>query len=266
MGNRDRGMTNRIAIVTGGRRGIGRAIATQLAQGGFHVAIVDLEQDGDAATTLAAIEATGRQACFIAADIADLETHEAILDHAAALPGRLCTLVNNAGVSSLARGDMLDLSVQSFDRALNVNLRAAFFLTQRFARRLTADVRPDDSAAFRCVINITSVNAADILAPTRADYGMSKAALSMMSRLYAARLAEAGINVYEIRPGIMRTDMTAPSAERYDTFVASGGVPIARWGTPEDVGQAAAMLANGGLGFTTGSAIEVDGGMHLHQV
>lgn len=259
-------MTDRVAIVTGGRRGIGRAIATQLAQAGFHVAIVDLEQDGDAATTMAAIESAGRQARFIAADIADLETHEAILDHAAALPGRLCTLVNNAGVSSLVRGDMLNLTVESFDRALGVNLRAAFFLTQRFARRLTAKVMPVDSSPFRCVINITSVNAADILAPTRADYGMSKAAMSMMSRLYAARLAEAGINVYEIRPGIMRTDMTAPSAERYDAFVASGGVPIARWGTPDDIGQAAAMLANGGLGFTTGSAIEVDGGMHLHQV
>jgi NAD(P)-dependent dehydrogenase (short-subunit alcohol dehydrogenase family) len=259
-------MTDRVAIVTGGRRGIGSAIASGLAQGGFHVAIVDLEQDSDAAATMAAIEAAGRQARFIAADIADLETHETILDQAAGLPGMLSTLVNNAGVSSLVRGDMLDLSIESFDRALGVNLRAAFFLTQRFARRLTTDVTAAEAAPFRSVINITSVNAADVLAPSRADYCMSKAALSMMSRLYAARLAEAGINVYEIRPGIMRTDMTAPSAERYDAFVASGGVPIARWGRPDDVGEAAAMLANGGLGFTTGSAIEVDGGLHLHQV
>ncbi|MEZ5904644.1 MAG: 3-ketoacyl-ACP reductase [Geminicoccaceae bacterium] len=256
-------MTERTAIVTGGRRGLGRAIAVELARTGFDVAIADLERDAAADETVAAIEATGRQARFIAADIADLATHAAILDEAARLPGPLCALVNNAGVSSLVRGDMLELSVEGFDRAIGVNLRAAFFLTQLFAKRLGPAA---NASPFRSIVNITSVNAADVLGPNRADYGMSKAAMSMMSRLFALRLAEFGINVYEVRPGIMRTDMTAPSAGRYDAFIASGGVPIARWGTPDDVGKAVAMLANGGLGFTTGSAIEVDGGMHLYTV
>ncbi|MEZ5859658.1 MAG: 3-ketoacyl-ACP reductase [Geminicoccaceae bacterium] len=256
-------MTARTAIVTGGRRGLGRAIAMELAQSGFDVAIADLDRDDDATETIAAVEAAGRQARFIAVDIADLDSHEAVLAAAARLPGTLCALVNNAGVSSMVRGDMLELSVESFDRSIAVNLRAAFFLTQLFARRLGP---ADPAGPFRSIVNITSVNAADVLAPTRADYGMSKAGMSMMSRLFALRLAELGIHVYEVRPGIMRTGMTAPSAARYDSFVASGGVPIARWGTPEDVGRAVAMLANGGLGFTTGSAIEVDGGMHLHAV
>lgn len=256
-------MTARTAIVTGGRRGLGRAISVELARSGFDVAIADLARDADADETIAAVEAAGRHARFVAVDIADLDAHERVLDAAAELPGTLSTLVNNAGVSSMVRGDMLELSVESFDRSIGINLRAAFFLTQRFAKRL-GPASPD--GPFRSIVNITSVNAADVLAPTRADYGMSKAGLSMMSRLFALRLAGLGINVYEVRPGIMRTGMTAPSAPRYDAFVASGGVPIARWGTPEDVGRAVAMLATGGLGFTTGSAIEVDGGMHLYTV
>ncbi len=256
-------MTERTAIVTGGRRGLGRAISVELARSGFDVAIADLARDADAVETIAAVEAAGRQARFIEVDIADLDAHEAMLEAATELPGTLCTLVNNAGVSSMVRGDMLELSVESFDRSIAVNLRAAFFLTQRFAERLGPAAA---SGPFRSIVNITSVNAAEVLAPTRADYGMSKAGMSMMSRLFALRLAELGINVYEVRPGIMRTGMTAPSAARYDAFVASGGVPIARWGTPEDVGRAVAMLATGGLGFTTGSAIEVDGGMHLYTV
>jgi 3-oxoacyl-[acyl-carrier protein] reductase len=177
-------------------------------------------------------------------------------------PGRLTTLVNNAGVSSIVRGDILDLGEESFDRAVRVNLRGTFFLTQAFARHLIEQAAND---GFRSIITITSINV-EILGLNRADYCMTKAALSMMTKLFAARLAQAGINVYEIRPGMIRTDMTAASAERYDEFLKAGGVPIARWGEPEDVGKAAAMLAAGQLDFSTGSAIFADGGMQLYRI
>ena len=255
-------MADPIAIVTGGRRGIGRAIAEELARGGFHIAIVDLARGDGAEAVEAAVEAAGRSCLFIAADVSDIASHGSIIAQAQTLPGKLCTLVNNAGVSSVVRGDMLELSPESFDRAINVNLRASFFLSQSFAKRLLAE--PQDAGAFRSIINITSINA-EILGLNRADYCISKAGMSMMTKLFAARLAEAGILVYEIRPGVIRTEMTVPSTARYDEILASGGVPIARWGLPADVGSAVAFLARGSLPFTTGSAIEVDGGLHMHR-
>ena len=190
-------MAEPIAIVTGGRRGIGRAIVEELARGGFHIAIVDLTRDEGAEAVKAAVEAAGRKCVFIAADVADIAAHASIIGQAQTLPGNLCALVNNAGVSSMVRGDMLELSPESFDRAINVNLRASFFLSQRFATALLA--QPNDDGVFRSIVNITSINA-EILGLNRADYCISKAGMSMMTRLFAARLAEARILVYEIRP------------------------------------------------------------------
>jgi NAD(P)-dependent dehydrogenase (short-subunit alcohol dehydrogenase family) len=257
-------MPLKTAIVTGGRRGIGAGIAVALAGVGFDLLIVDLEEDEAASKTMAQVEALGRKAVFLGADIARMDSHQRILEAASLLPGELTTLVNNAGVSTIVRGDMLDLSEQSFDRAVQVNLKGTFFLTQAFARYLTARVR-DPIAVFRSIITVTSVNV-EIVGLNRADYCITKAGLSMMTKLFAARLAEERINSYEIRPGMIRTEMTAASAERYDAFLASGAVPIARWGEPEDVGKAAAMLASGHLDFSTGSAIFADGGMQLHRL
>ncbi len=254
----------RTAIVTGGRRGIGRAIAVALARRGFNIAIVDLERDAAADETLRLIEASGRKAAFVAADVGDVENHMAIIEAAKGLRGRLACLVNNAGVSSLVRGDMLDLTHESFDRVMRVNLRGAFFLSQAFARALLAAPKTEPQA-FRSIVNITSVNA-QLVGVNRADYCISKTGMSMMTRLFATRLAAEGINVYEVRPGMIRTDMTAPSAERYEVMLAEGGVPIARWGEPEDIGDAVGRLADGAFPFTTGSAIEIDGGMHMHRV
>ena len=254
----------RAAIVTGGRRGIGRAIAVALARRGFDVAIVDLERDEAASETLGLIEGAGRKAAFVAADVGDTGSHAAIIDAARALPGNLACLVNNAGVSSLVRGDMLELTVESFDRVMRVNLRGAFFLSQAFARAVLAKPKSDESP-FRSIVNITSVNA-QLVGINRADYCISKSGMSMMTRLFATRLAAEGINVYEVRPGMIRTDMTSPSAARYEAMLAEGGVPIARWGEPEDIGDAVGRLADGAFPFTTGSAIEVDGGMHMHRV
>jgi 3-oxoacyl-[acyl-carrier protein] reductase len=257
-------MADKIAIVTGGRRGIGRSISIELAKIGFNVLVVDIEKDTGAEATLVAIRSAGVAAAFCAADISALGAAESILNACSELPGRLACLVNNAGVTSLVRGDMLQLTPESFDRVMAINLRGSFFLSQAFSRRLLADHDRTPLGEFRCIINITSANA-EFLALERADYTLSKTALSMMTRLFAGRLAKHLINVYEIRPGMIRTDMTAPMAARYDQVVQSGAIPFDRWGEPEDIGKAAAMLAAGGLPFTTGEFIWVDGGLSLRM-
>lgn len=257
-------MANKVAIVTGARRGIGRSISVELSKIGFNILVVDLERDSNAEATLNDIQASGVAAAFCAADISMIAAAESILSASAELPGSLACLVNNAGVTSLVRGDMLELTAESYDRVMATNLRGSFFLSQAFAKRLLADQSRTAPGEFRSIINITSANA-EFLGVERADYTLSKTALSMMTRLFAARLAKHLVNVYEIRPGMIRTDMTAPMAARYDQVVQSGAIPFDRWGEPEDVGRAVAMLAGGGLPFTTGEFIWVDGGLSLRM-
>lgn len=251
----------RVAIVTGGRRGIGRAICLALARRGFALLVVDLDDDADARDTLAALSAAGSRAVFHRADVGDENLHAVMLDAAADL-GAVTTLVNNAGVSSTVRGDMLDLPVESLDRSLRVNVRGPFLLTQAFARRLVADRQTD---VFRSIVNVTSVNV-EILGIDRPDYCMTKAALSTMTRLFAARLAEVGVHAYEVRPGMTMTGMTEPSRAKYDRVIAEGMVPLRRWGQPDDVGEAVAALADGAFRFSTGDAVYVDGGLHMHRL
>lgn len=255
-------MTDKNAIVTGGRRGIGAGIAIELAKAGFHVLISDIERDAAAEATLAEIGKAGGTAAFFKADVSDLGQHAGMLDAAQALPGRLSCLVNNAGITSLVRGEMLELTPESYDRVMDINLRAAFFLSQAFCKRLIAEQEKTPEGEFRSIINITSANA-ELLALERADYTLSKAGGSMMTRLFAGRMAKHWVNVYEIRPGLIHTDMTAPVAARYDKMVETGGIPMRRWGEPGDVGRAAAMLASGHLAYTTGEHIWVDGGWGL---
>jgi 3-oxoacyl-[acyl-carrier protein] reductase len=248
-----------VALITGGRRGIGRGIALALAEAGFDLVINDLERDADAEATLAGIAERGARASFIAADIADLEAQPAVVEAAFAAVGRIDCLVNNAGVSVRSRGDLLDVSVESYDRCLEINLRAPFFLAQRVARRMV-ETAPPAGAPPRSIVTITSVNA-EIPSPTRGEYCISKAGASMLTRLFALRLAPHGIGVFEVRPGIIRTPMTAPAAERYEQEIARGVTPIARWGEPADVGRAVATAATGGLPFSVGQVIYVDGGL-----
>jgi len=247
------------ALITGARRGIGRGIAFALAEAGFDLVINDVERDGDAETTLAGIPERGARAAFVGADIADLGSHGHLVDGALGAFGRLDCLVNNAGVSVLSRGDLLDVSVESYDRCLSVNLRAAFFLTQRVARAMLGQPAQDGGPP-RSIVTITSVNA-ELASINRGEYCISKAGASMLTRLFALRLAAHGIGVYEIRPGIIRTSMTAPVAERYDREIAAGATPIARWGEPEDIGRAVATAATGRLPFSVGQVIWVDGGL-----
>ena len=248
-----------VALVTGGRRGIGRGCAYALAEAGYDVMINDLERCADAEETLAGIEARGRRGAFVRADISDLGSHARLVDEALAAFGAVDCLVNNAGVSVLSRGDLLDVTEESYDRCLDTNLRGTFFLTQRVARYMLENPAAEGDPP-RSIVVISSVNA-EIMAITRGEYCLSKAALAMLTKLFGIRLADAGVGVYEVRPGIIRTPMTGPSAGRYDREIAKGLSPVRRWGEIEDVGRVVATLATGGLPFSVAQPIYVDGGL-----
>ena len=253
------------ALVTGGARGIGKAAAKALAAAGFNIAIVSAETASEAADALADLRSHGRKAVYIQQDIADIASHATLVESVGNQLGPIHCLVNNAGVTSLRRGDMLELTPESFDRSVDINLRGTFFLTQAVARAMIARSASGENAAYRSIVTITSANA-EIIGLNRADYCMTKAALSMASKLFAARLAQEDIHVFELRPGIIRTDMTAPATATYDRFIENDGVPLGRWGTPEDVGTTVATIAQGLLPFATGEVLNVGGGLHLHRV
>jgi 3-oxoacyl-[acyl-carrier protein] reductase len=257
-GNSER---RRAVLVTGGRRGIGRGIALAFAAGGYDVVINDIVNDEALAETRHQAAAFGASLEFVEADIADMGAHPKLVRRAFDAFGGIDVLVNNAGISVRKRGDMLDVSPESFDELMAVNLRGPFFLTQTIARRWLAEGR----ASRKAIINISSANAT-MVSLNRAEYCIAKTGVAMMTKLYAARLAEAGIGVFEIRPGIIRTDMTAVAKDRYDGAIADGISPIKRWGEPEDIGAAAVALASGAFQFSTGDAINVDGGLHIQRL
>lgn len=256
--------TRRCAVVTGGRRGIGRGICFALAAAGFDIAVIDLEDDEACQATLAGLRERGARAHFVRGDIAAVATHAAIVDAVYGAFGTIDCLVNNAGVSAPKRGDLLDLLPASFDRVVGINLRGTFFLTQAAARRMVAEQRAPDAPA-RSIVTVSSINAW-LVGPDRGEYCISKTGLTMMTKLFAVRLAAHRIHTYEVRPGIIETDMTAVAREKYDRLIGAGLTPIARWGTPEDVGAAVAALATGAVPFSTGDAYHVDGGMHIYKV
>ncbi len=247
-----------IALVTGARRGIGRAIALALAGDGFDVAVNDLTPSPELTATCAEIAKLGRRAVAVIGDIGAVDQHTRILDEAEAALGVLTTLVNNAGVSVLVRGELLDVSPESYDRCLDINTRGTFFLTQAFAKRLLA--RPRQPDVHHSIVNVSSANA---VAPSiaRGEYCVSKAAIAMVTKLFAARLANDGIGVYEIQPGFIETDMTAPSKAKYETLIEGGLTVIKRFGQPEEVARIALTMASGLLPYTCGQAVAADGGL-----
>ena len=244
------------ALVTGGRRGIGKAIALALADNGFDVAVADVVDSGELSGVAAEIRALGRASVTIVGDIGNIGVHGRLLDEAEAALGPLTTHVNNAGVSVLSRGDLLDVTPESNDRCLAINTRGTFFLTQAFARRLSGRRPP----GHRSIVTVTSTNA---IAPSiaRGEYCISKAGASMITKLFAARLSDEGIGVYEIPPGFIETDMTAPSKAKYDLLIDAGLTVIKRFGAPAEVGRIAATLAAGLLPYTSGQVIQADGGL-----
>jgi NAD(P)-dependent dehydrogenase (short-subunit alcohol dehydrogenase family) len=256
---------DRVAVVTGGSRGIGRGIVEALARSRWSV-VVNYRSDADAAesTRRSALSLGAPRAIGVRADVADLDAGRRLVDETLETFGRIDLLVNNAGVAPRTRLDLLDADPEEFDRLLAINLRGPYFLTRTVARRMVELVESgrvvDPQIHF-----ITSVSA-EFASINRGEYCVSKAGLSMAVKLFATRLAEAGIRVFEIRPGVIATDMTESVKAIYDRRLAEGLAPIERWGRPEDVGAAVVSLASGGIPYATGNVIEVDGGLHLRRL
>lgn len=251
-------MSGRVALVTGSSRGIGLAAAKALANEGFAIAINGPANDDELSAAVETIRSTGANAIAAPFDVADLSAHEAALADIEDQLGPLTTLVNNAGVGVMSRGDPLDVSEESWDRCLNVNAKAVFFLTQAFAKRLLA--RKRDPEVLHSIVNVTSSNAVAVAVP-RSEYCVSKAAAAMASKAWAARLGEAEIAVYDVQPGLIATDMTAAVIDTYERRAKEGLTLLPRIGTPEDIGAIIATLATGKLPYTTGQAISADAGM-----
>ncbi|MDO8587260.1 MAG: 3-ketoacyl-ACP reductase [Armatimonadota bacterium] len=254
-----------VALITGGSRGIGRGIALALAGVGYDVAINHFDPDETAAEqTRKEIEALSRKCRAWKGDISSASDRADLLENVRREFGRLDLLVNNAGVAPLQRVDMLEATEESFDRLIGINLKGPYFLTQAVADWMIEQRKADPDRALS-IINISSISAYTS-SPSRGEYCISKAAVSMMTKLYADRLAECNINVYEIQPGIIATDMTAGVKDKYDKLIAEGVTPIKRWGTPEDIGKAVAAIAQGLFPFSTGQVFNVDGGFHLRRL
>lgn len=249
-----------VALVTGGQSGIGLGISEALAASGFSVAMASLPE-ADAPEVRDALDRVGNGARYFQIDLAEIERHPALLDQIETDLGPVSCLVSNAGVPARVRGDMLDMSPESFDFVLGINLRGTFFLAQDVARRMAAR----EADHFRSLIFVTSVSA-DMASVERAEYCMSKSAAAMVARLFAVRLAPLGIGVYDLRPGIIETGMTAGVRGRYDDAISGGLVPAARWGTPGDIGTSVVPLALGQMAFATGTTIAVDGGLSIPRL
>lgn len=247
-----------VALVTGASRGIGLAAAMALAKAGFDVAVNGLPGDPDLPAAVGKLGSLGVKAVAIPMNVAEIGAHAAALDQAEAALGPLTTLVNNAGVGVMSRGDPLEVSEASFDRCLAVNTKAMFFLIQAFARRVIA--RGPARETFYSIVNVTSSNAVAVAEP-RAEYAVSKAAAAMASKAWAVRLAREGIHVYDVQPGLIATDMTAPVIDSYRARAEAGLTLLPRVGTPEEMGAIIATLATGRLPYTTGQVISADGGL-----
>ncbi len=256
-----------VSIITGAGRGIGRGIAIELAKLG-HAVIINYAGNTSAADEcLQLVRAAGGDGITVQADIALAEDRARLVNETLAAYSRIDLLVNNAGVAPDVRADILEAGEESFDRLININLKGPYFLTQLVARQMIAQVQSNAVSSYGLprIVTISSISAYTA-SVNRGDYCIAKAGLGMMTALFAARLAEYGINVYEIRPGVIATDMTAGVQEKYDQMIAQGAWPLRRWGQPEDIGRAVAAIARGDLRFSTGEVINVDGGFHLRTL
>ncbi|MCI0462174.1 MAG: 3-ketoacyl-ACP reductase [Gemmataceae bacterium] len=251
--------TQPVALVTGGSRGIGRGVCVELARRGYSVAINYAGNEDAARQTQKLLGDSESLLCR--ADVGSSADRVRLVEEVLARWDRIDVLVNNAGITSVGRKDVLEATEESWDLVLGVNLKGPYFLSQRVAREMIAR-RPQLTRP--AIVNVSSLSAY-ALSTNRGDYCVSKAALAMVTQLFAVRLAEHDIRVYEVRPGIIDTDMTSGGRERYTKLIAEGLTPIRRWGTPEDVGAAVAALLTGALPFSTGEVVNVDGGFHLRR-
>ena len=251
----------RTAIVTGASRGIGRAIAVALGAAG-HAVVINYNSNANAARECAGlVEKAGGRSAIVQADVSKRDDHQRIIDMAVEKFGNIHLLVNNAGIAPKVRADLLEAGEASFDELISTNLKGPFFLTQQVVKYMLTR-----GGGTRMVINVSSISAYTA-SVNRADYCISKAGIAMMTQLFATRLAELGINIYEVRPGIIATDMTGPVKEKYDRLIFEAGLlPIKRWGQPEDVAKAVVAIAQGALPYSTGEVINVDGGFHIRRL
>jgi 3-oxoacyl-[acyl-carrier protein] reductase len=252
---------NPVALVTGASRGIGRGIALALAEAGHDVVVNYVSNAEAAASVVEQAQRSGVRALAVQGDVSLAPDRAGLVAAVYEAFGRVDLLVNNAGVAPSVRADILEATEESFDRVLGINLKGPYFLTQLVARRM---IKQGGAPGKVVIISSVSAYAASV---NRGDYCLAKAGLAMMTQLYAARLAEHGITVYEIRPGIIATDMTGPVKEKYDRLIHDEGItPIRRWGQPEDVGKAVVAIAQGLLPYSTGQVIDVDGGFHIRTL
>jgi NAD(P)-dependent dehydrogenase (short-subunit alcohol dehydrogenase family) len=256
--------SNPVALVTGASRGIGRAIAVELAGAGYEIVVNYVARQDAAEETAALVTGKGREALLARADISSSDDRKSMLESIRAKFGRIDVLVNNAALAPRERVDLLESNEEHYDRTLDVNLKGPFFLTQSVAGWMVEE-RLGDPDRKLYIVNISSLSeyTSSVL---RGDYCLAKAGLGMLTSLFADRLGEHNIPVNEIRPGIIATDMTAGAKEKYDKLFAEGLTPFRRWGQPEDVARAVRALVGGDFDFATGSAIDLDGGFHLHRL
>lgn len=255
---------NKTAIVTGGARGIGLGISLALAREGWSLAVCGVRDAKLAKAGLDALFETGADVLYVQADVSKGADRGLLVEDTLEKFGQVNLLVNNAGVAPRVRADILDATEESFDDVMGINLRGPYFLTQRVAKEMIAQRKkhPDSTAA---IVSVSSISAT-VASPSRGEYCISKAGVSMATQLWAVRLAEFGIHVYEVRPGVIKTDMTSAVEAKYDKLIAEGLVPQGRWGFPDDVGKAVAMLARGDLPYSTGQVVMVDGGLTLPRL
>ena len=253
------------ALVTGASRGIGLAIARSLAKENHNIAMLGMRASAEVAEAIQELEALGASVLYCRADVSDAAARTQALADIKETFGALHLLVNNAGMAPAVRADILEMSEESYERVMKVNLQGPFFLTQAVANGMIEEKQADASFT-GCIINVSSISAT-VASPSRGEYCLSKAGVGMATQLFAVRLGEYEIPVYELRPGIIKTDMTKVVTEKYDRLIAEEGILLqSRWGVPEDIGKAAAMLARGDLAYSTGQVITLDGGYTVQRL
>jgi 3-oxoacyl-[acyl-carrier protein] reductase len=255
--------SDEVALITGSRRGIGLGVAIELAKLGFKIVLNGVTDNQRSNDSVEKIKELGAECFYIQADLSNTADRKRLVQEIKTEYGRLDILINNAGVAPDPREDMLKASEESFDRIININLKGPYFLTQTVANWMI-ELTKEDPEKRPKIVNITSINAV-AATPVRGDYCISKAGLAMMNTLYAVRLAEYGIGVYEIRPGLTKTDMVGQVEEKYTKLIEEGLTPIKRWGFPVDIGKAVAAIAMDLYPYSTGEVINVDGGFHMRR-
>ena len=254
----------KIALVTGGSRGIGYAISLELAQAGFNLALCGRRQENEVSRTLQTLRETGREVLYCACDISSSPDRQKMLESVIEKFGRIHVLVNNAGVAPRRRKDILDVSEADFEWLMKINLQGPYFLTQSVANHMI-DCKTRDADFNACIINITSISAS-VASVNRGEYCVSKAGLAMMTKLFAARLGDYNIPVYEIQPGIIKTDMTAAVKDKYDRLLSEGLTVQRRWGLPVDIARAVIPLVKGEFPYSTGAVFKIDGGLTIQRL